>query len=68
MIAAGRLQAMMESRTPSMLNIWVRMNRIMNAIHDTVPEKLWPEILRKVDEAAPALPAGRPHPFQEIYD
>ena len=25
----------------------VQMDRIINAIHSTVPEELWPEILRK---------------------
>ena len=27
----------------------VQMGRIINAIHSTVPEELWPEILRKID-------------------
>ena len=27
----------------------VQMDRIINAIHSTVPEELWPEILRKID-------------------
>jgi hypothetical protein len=27
----------------------VQMDRIVNAIHSTVPEKMWPEILRKID-------------------
>jgi hypothetical protein len=29
--------------------MWVQMNRILDAIHSTVPESMWPEILRKVD-------------------
>jgi hypothetical protein len=49
MIAAGRLQAMIESRAPSVVDMWVTMNRIIDAIHSTVPERLWPEILRKLD-------------------
>ncbi|OBI18300.1 hypothetical protein A5712_00335 [Mycobacterium sp. E2327] len=51
MIAAGRLQALLESRASnaSMVEMWVKMGRIMDAIHSTVPEELWPEILRKVD-------------------
>ena len=27
----------------------VRMGRIIRAIHSSVPEELWPEILRKID-------------------
>lgn len=51
MIAAGRLQAMIESRAgrTSMVDILVQMDQIINAIHSTVPEELWPEILRKID-------------------
>jgi hypothetical protein len=30
------------------------MDRIINAIHSTVPEELWPEILRKIDGPVPA--------------
>jgi hypothetical protein len=40
---------MIESRAPSMLNMWVQLNRIIDAIHSSVPEELWPEILRKLD-------------------
>ena len=51
MIAAGRLQALIESRAgrTSMVDMWVKMDRIIRAIHSSVPEELWPEILRKID-------------------
>ena len=51
MIAAGRLQSLIESRTgrTSMAEILAQMDRIIRAIHCTVPEALWPEILRKID-------------------
>ena len=51
MIAAGRLQALIESRASgtSMVDMGVKMDRIIRAIHSTVPEELWPEILRKID-------------------
>ncbi len=51
MVAAGRLQALIESHASgtSMLDMRLKMNRIIEAIHSTVPEELWPEILRKVD-------------------
>lgn len=33
------------------------MNRVIEAVRSTVPESMWPEILRKIDgEDAPAEP------------
>jgi Luciferase-like monooxygenase len=51
MIAAGRLQAMIKSRASgtSMVQIIAQMDRIIRAIHDSVPEELWEEILHKID-------------------
>jgi hypothetical protein len=51
MIAAGRLQALIESRASgtSIAEILVQMDRIIDAIHSVVPDELWPEILRKLD-------------------
>jgi hypothetical protein len=51
MVAAGRLQALIESRASgtSMVDMWVKMDLIIRAIHSSVPEELWPEILRKID-------------------
>ena len=51
MIAAGRLQALIDSRAgrTSMAEILYKMDRIINAVHDTVPAELWPEILRKIE-------------------
>jgi hypothetical protein len=37
-----------------MVDMWVKMNRIIDPIHSTVPEELWPEILRKIDGPVPA--------------
>ena len=51
MIAAGRLQALIESRAGGtrIADLMVQMGRIIDAIHSTVPQELWPEILRKID-------------------
>ena len=51
MIAAGRLQALIESRASGtrIADLMVQMDGIINAIHSTVPQELWPEILRKID-------------------
>ncbi len=50
MIAAARLQALIDSRAgrTTMADILFKMDRIINAIHSTVPKELWPEILRKI--------------------
>jgi hypothetical protein len=51
MIAAARLQALIESRAGGtrIADLMAQMGRIIDAIHSTVPEELWPEILRKID-------------------
>jgi hypothetical protein len=51
MIAAGRLQALIDSRAGGtrITDLRVQMGRIIDAIHSSVPEELWPEILRKID-------------------
>ena len=61
MIAAGRLQALIESRASGtrIADLMVQMDRIINAIHSSVPQELWPEILRKIDGPVAAdTPAG----------
>jgi hypothetical protein len=56
MIAAARLQALIESRASGtrIADLRVQMSRIIDAIHSTVPEELWPEIVRKIDGPVPA--------------
>jgi hypothetical protein len=51
MIAAARLQALIESRASGtrIADLMVQMGRIIDAVHSSVPEELWPEILRKID-------------------
>jgi hypothetical protein len=68
MIAAGRLQAMIESRASgtSMVDMWVKMDRIISAIHSTVPEEMWPEILRKLD--GPVAADTPAHEFEDCDD
>ncbi|MGO9156405.1 hypothetical protein, partial [Mycobacterium sp.] len=60
MIAAGRLQALIESRASgtSMAEMLVQIGRIVDAVKTTVPESMWPEIVRKMkgeDEASEPL-------------
>ena len=59
MLAAGRLQAMIESRAgeTSLAEIIVKMNRVIEAVRSTVPESLWPEIRRRLEgDDEPAEP------------
>jgi len=65
MIAAARLQALIDSRAgrTSMADILFKMDRIINAIHDTVPPELWEVILHKIGGPVPA-----DTPMDEIED
>ena len=65
MMAAGRLQALNESRASGtrIADLRAQMGRIIDAIHDTVPEELWPEILRKIDG-----PVAADRPADELED
>ena len=59
MLAAGRLQAMIESRAgeTSLAEIVVKMNRVIEAVRSTVPPELWPEIRRQLEgDDEPAEP------------
>lgn len=60
MIAGGRLQNMIDSRasSTSTAEMLVQIGRIINAVKTTVPEEMWPEIVRKMkgeDEAPEPL-------------
>ena len=50
MIAAGRLQSLLDTRAgqPDIVDIMVKQNRIIAAIRSTVPESLWPETRAKL--------------------
>ena len=65
MIAAGRLQALIDSRAgrTSMADILFKMDRIINAIHDTVPPELWEVILHKIGG-----PVAADTPMDEFED
>ena len=59
MLAAGRLQALVESRAgeTSLAEIIVKMNRVIEAVRSTVPPELWPEIRRQLEgDDEPAEP------------
>jgi hypothetical protein len=52
MIAAGQLHAMIESLASgtSMADMLVKIDRVIKAVKSTVPESMWPEIVRKIEE------------------
>jgi hypothetical protein len=60
MIAAGRLQAMIDSRASgtSIVEMRVQIGRVIDAVKSVVPEALWSQILQKIngDDAALAPP------------
>ena len=66
MIAAGRLQALIDSRAgqPDIADMRVKMGRIIDAVRSMVPESSWPELLRRIDGAA----AGPQHPQTGAFD
>ena len=57
MIAASRLQALIDSRAgqPDIAKIMLQVNQIIEAVRSTVPEDMWPEIVAKLD-------GGEQHP------
>ena len=65
MIAAARPQSLIESRSSGtrIADLRVQMARIIDAIHSSVPEELWPEILRKIDG-----PVAADSPADEFED
>ena len=54
MIAAGRLQSLLDTRSgqPDIVDIMVKQNRIIAAIRSTVPESLWPQLVRRLEGMA----------------
>ncbi|MGB8506329.1 hypothetical protein [Mycobacterium sp.] len=52
MIAASRLQSLLDSRAgqPDVVDMMLKVNRIIAAVKSTVPESMWPEISRKLDQ------------------
>jgi hypothetical protein len=53
MIAAGRLQALIESRAgkTSMADILVQVDGIINAVQSAVPEEMWGDIVEKLRQS-----------------
>jgi hypothetical protein len=52
MVAAGRLQSLMDSRDDShdLLVMRVQMDQICDAVKSTVPQEMWDAIIEKLEE------------------
>jgi hypothetical protein len=61
MMAAARLQALIDARAGQLdiTDARVRLDRIITAVRSTVPESMWPDIVRKIEGDAPADPQHR---------
>ncbi len=53
MVAAGRLQSLIDSRDygRDLLVMRVQLDQICDAVKSTVPQEMWSEIIEKLDEA-----------------
>ena len=51
MVAAGRLQALLDSRAdrPDPARMLAELNRVIEAVRSTVPRPMWAQIVRKLD-------------------
>jgi len=74
MLAAGRLQSLIDSRDYSreMLVVKVQLGQICEAVKSTVPQEMWGEIIEKLEELeqhSEALDVGRdPFDDDDPYD
>ena len=67
MIAAGRLQTLIDTRAgqPDIVDMRVKVGRLIDAVRSMVPESSWPELLRRIDGDTAA---GPQHPQTGAFD
>ncbi len=70
MIAAGRLQALIESRASSnkMVDMWAQMSRIIEVMHHFVPEERHEELLRQLEWRGPVAADTPADEFEDCDD
>ena len=58
MIAAGRLQTLIDTRAgqPDIVDMRVKVGRLIDAVRSMMPESSWPELLRRIDGDTSAGP------------
>ncbi|MBY0288619.1 MAG: hypothetical protein K2X52_15955 [Mycobacteriaceae bacterium] len=56
MIAAGRLQSLIDSRSdrPDIAEMMVQVHRLVGVVHSMVPQSQWPELERKLGDIEPS--------------
>ena len=67
MIAAGRLQTLIDTRAgqPDIVDMRVKVGRLIDAVRSMVPESSWPELLRRINGDTAADPQ---HPQTGAFD
>jgi hypothetical protein len=70
MIAAGRLQALMQSQASSnkMVDMWAQMSRIIEVMHHFVPEERHEELLRQLEWQGPVAADTPADEFEDCDD
>jgi hypothetical protein len=70
MIAAGRLQALIESRAgrTRMVDMWAQMSRIIEVMHHFVPEERHEELLRQLEWQGPVAADSPADEFEDAED
>jgi hypothetical protein len=70
MVAAGRLQALIESRASGtrMVEMWAQMSRIIEVVHHFVPEERHEELLRQLEWQGPVAADSPADEFEDCDD
>ena len=70
MIAAGRLQALIESRASGtrMVDMWAQMNRIIEVVQSMVPQELHEELLQRIEWQGPVAVHTPADEFEDVED
>lgn len=70
MVAAGRLQALIESQASGtrMVEMWAQMGRIIEVVHHFVPEERHEEMLRLLDWQGPVAADSPADEFEDCDD
>jgi hypothetical protein len=70
MIAAGRLQALIESRAgrTRMVDMWAQMSRIIEVVQSMVPQELHKELLQRIEWQGPVAADTPADEFEDCDD
>jgi hypothetical protein len=70
MIAAGRLQSLIDSRAgqPDLTQLRHQLNQILDAVKSTVPEQMWGDIIARLDQHDPEAIDAETEDFDDEED